>query len=127
MRWKKRKYFGTNKNYSMSRKLRNDNKSNDEFEVMLSALSLEDVIALKLELATKPFGGNCYGIPIWYSTREIVQDAVLKTALSICRSKKEAARFLGLTYGEFKALLKKYNTENFFEKNNENNLTNILL
>ena len=73
MVWKKKKRLsGKNAYYSISKKLKREGKSSEEFELMLNGLTLEDIIALKLELATKPFGGKCYGIPIWYSTREIV-------------------------------------------------------
>ena len=34
-----------------------------------------------------------------------------------CLTKKEAARFLGLNSQNFNKLLKKYNVESFFEKN----------
>ena len=44
---------GKNKYYSVSKKLQRESKSTDEFEVMLNNLSLEEVIALKLELAAK--------------------------------------------------------------------------
>jgi|TARA_R100000008_G_scaffold65721_1_gene42685 hypothetical protein len=121
MVWKKKKRLsGKNAHYSISKKLRKENKSTEEFELMLNNLSLEDIIALKLELATKPFGGKCYGIPIWHSTREIVQDAMLKMALSTTRSKKEAARFLGLIPQDLRKLIKKYNTESFFEEEVKN-------
>ena len=117
MVWKKKKrHSGKNAHYSISRKLRKEGKSSEEFELMLNGLSLENIIALKLELATKPFGGKCYGIPIWYSTKTIVQDAILKTALSVCRSKRESARFLGLLPQDFQKLIKKYQIESFFEK-----------
>ena len=117
MAWKKKKRLsGKNAYYSISKKLRKEGKSSEEFEVMLNGLSLEDVIALKLELAAKPFGGKAFGIPIWHSMREIVQDAVLKMALSATRSKKEAARFLGLIPQDFRKLMKKYKTESFFEE-----------
>ncbi len=120
MSWKKKKRLsGKNAHYSVSKKLRKNNLSSEEFELMLNSLSLEDVIALKLELSTKPFGGKCFGIPIWHSMREIVQDAVLKVALSATRSKREGARFLGLLPNDFRHLLKKYNTESFFEESDE--------
>tara|TARA_R110000824_G_scaffold67377_4_gene174468 strand:+ start:2436 stop:2798 length:363 start_codon:yes stop_codon:yes gene_type:complete len=120
MAWKKKKRLsGKNVHYSVSKKLRKEQLSSEEFELMLNALTLEDIIALKLELATKPFGGKCFGLPIWRSTREIVQDAMLKMALSCTRSKREGARFLGLLPNDFRHLLKKYNTENFFEESDE--------
>ena len=116
MVWKKRKVSGKNKNYSIAKKLRNDLKSNEEFEVMLNMLTLEEVIALKFELASKVFGSKLYGMPIWYSTKEVVQDALLKYALSATKSKREAARFLGISPRELRNLLKKYKVENYFEK-----------
>ena len=44
---------------------------------------------------------------------------LLKTALSIARTKKEAARFLGVDYMEFNRYIKKYNTISFFEEEEE--------
>ena len=40
-------------NHSLSRELRKNGKTTEEFEVMLNSLSLEEVIGLKLELATR--------------------------------------------------------------------------
>ena len=55
--WKNKKYFqGTNKNYSVSKVLRDKKKVTDEFEAIFNSLSLEEVIALKLELAAKSAG-----------------------------------------------------------------------
>jgi hypothetical protein len=41
------------RNYSIVRKLRKKGQITEEFEVMLNSLPLEDVIALKLELANR--------------------------------------------------------------------------
>ena len=38
------------KSYSISSLLKQQNRSSDEFEVMMNSLTLEEVIALKLEL-----------------------------------------------------------------------------
>ena len=46
----------------------------------------------------------------------IVKDAVLKYALSATRSKREAARFLGLNEFAMKRVIKKYKIDNYFEK-----------
>ena len=117
MTWKrKNKQKGRNKNFSIIRKFRNEGKINEEFEVLLGGLTLEDIIAVKLELAAKTVGGKLYGFPIWKSLNRIVRDAVLKYALSATQTKMEAARLLGVTkhtlYGETKRL----GTESFFEK-----------
>jgi DNA-binding NtrC family response regulator len=117
MNFKKQKHPGKNEYYSLVNKLKKEEKITEGFEIMLNNLTLEEIIGLKLELASKPFGGKSYGLPIWSSMREIVQDAVLKYALSACKTKREAARFLGLRRQNFNNLIKKYNTESFFEKN----------
>ena len=105
--WKrKRNYNGKNKNYSISKKLRKDRKSNEEFEIMLGALTLEELIALKLELSTKSISNRMYGFPIWHSLHNIVQDAVFKYAYSATRTKAEAMRFLGLQENWFHKLQK---------------------
>ena len=120
MNFKKRNQYGKNQHYSVVNKLKKEEKITEEFEVMLNSLSLEEIIAIKLELASRAFGGKSYGLPIWKSMREIVQDAMLKYALSACRTKKEAARFLGLSHQDFNKIVKKYNTESFFEKELKN-------
>tara|TARA_Y100000310_G_scaffold38155_1_gene35802 strand:+ start:5706 stop:6095 length:390 start_codon:yes stop_codon:yes gene_type:complete len=113
--WKrKRNYNGKNKNYSISKKLRKDRKSNEEFEIMLANLTLEEVIALKLELATKSISNRMYGFPIWHSLHNIVQDAVFKYAYSATRTKAEAMRFLGLQENWFHKLQKKYGIDDYF-------------
>jgi transcriptional regulator of acetoin/glycerol metabolism len=117
MTWKgKRKLYGANKNYSVVRKLRNEGKTNEQLETMITMLSLEDLIALKLELASRSVGGKLYGLPLWYSLPDITKDAVLKYALSAARTKMEAARFLGVSKEYFYRLLKKYNANSFFEE-----------
>ena len=114
---KKNKNIGRNRYYSLSNKLRKEGKSSEEFEILFNNLSLEEVIGLKLELASK-FGlrGKMYGLPIWYSLRTIVKDAVLKYAVSATRSKREAARFLGLHEQSLNILLRKHKVDSYFEE-----------
>lgn len=122
MSWKKKKFTqGKNEYYSISKKLRREGKSNEEFEIMINSLLLEEVIALKLELAAKSAGGALYGIPIWSSLRDIVKDAVLKYSLSATRTKMEAARFLGIDVSDFNNYVKFYKTESYFEEFKDKN------
>ena len=108
---------GRNRYYSISNKLRKDGKSSEEFEIIFNNLSLEEVIGLKLELASKSaFKGKLYGVPLWYSIPNIVRDAVLKYALSATRSKREAARFLGLNELAMKKNINRYKIDDYFEK-----------
>lgn len=116
-----KKNSGRNKNYSISRRLRNLGKSSEEFEIIFNALSLEEVIGLKLELASKTaFNSKLYGVPLWYSIPSIVKDAVLKYALSATQSKREAARFLGLNEFAMKKNIRRYKIDHYFEKPLEN-------
>ena len=48
------------------------------------------------------------------------KDAILKYSLSATRSKKEAARFLGINLENFKKLIKKYDTESYFKELDNN-------
>jgi len=102
------------KYYSIINKLTKENKINKQFESMLSNLSLEDIIALKLELSTRPIKNRLYGLPIWDNLVRITQEAVLKYAVSATRSQGEAMRFLGLKHVQFNRLMKKYQIDSFF-------------
>ena len=113
--WKrKNNYNGKNKNYSIINKLRRDKKSNDEFEIMLNNLSLEEIIALKLELSSRSFSKRMYGVPLWSNLINVVQDAVLKYALSATRTQAEAMRMLGLKESNMHELRKKFNPDDYF-------------
>ena len=105
-----------NKKYSIIRKLRNEGKLPEEAEIFLSNISLEDLIALKLEIASKPTGGKLYGIPIWKSIPYIVREPLLKTAISVCKTKSEAASMLGKDIDTLDKLLKNYQVISFFEE-----------
>ena len=120
MSWKrKREYSGKNDYYSISKKLREDLKSNEEFEVMLSNLSLEEIIALKLEISTKPVNKRLYGIPIWNSLKDISRDAAFKYAYSATRTKTDAMRMLGLKENEFFRLKSIYDPSSYFTENDK--------
>jgi len=107
--WQKKnnEYKGKSYYYSTINKLRKEKRIDDKFEVMLSSLSLEEIIAVKLELSSKYLNNRMYNFPIWKSIEAICREAVVKFALSACRSKLDAASFLGLSLGELNLNLKK--------------------
>ena len=112
------------KYYSIVNKLKREKKINAEFESIVSSLTLEDLIALKLELSTKLVKNRLYGLPIWNNLVRITQEAVLKHAISSTRTQGEAMRFLGLKPGNFHRLMKKYQISSFFlEENKEDMLS----
>jgi hypothetical protein len=101
---------------SLSKLLRSKKKTTVEFEVMLNQLKLEEIIGLKLELASRSIGGKLYGLPVVRAMTSIAQEASLYYALSAAASKREAARFLGLNKVEFEKLVKKYNLIDYFSE-----------
>ncbi len=117
MSWiKKKNSHGKNRNYSILNKLEREGIINQQFQLMMNRLTLEEVIAVKLELAGKSSGGSIYGIPVWFSITDIVTDAVLKFALSSTRTMPEAARFVGINFQNFKMYLKRYKTKSYFDQ-----------
>ena len=86
----------------------------DDILVNINKLSLEDLIAIKLELSANNINNRLYGFDLWRQSNKIIKEALLKFAISTTNSKKDAARFLGLTYLEFKRVITKYNVNQFF-------------
>jgi len=117
MSWKrKRTHSGKNKNYSLSRKLRQESRISDSFEIMLANLTLEEVIGVQLELSSQSVGNRLYGFPLWHAMPYIVKDALLKYAFSATKTKGEAMRFLGLRPKDYKNLNSNFEIDNFFEE-----------
>ena len=55
-----------------------------------------------------------YGFDMWRNSVYIFKEALLKFAISTTKSKKDAARFLGLTYVEFKRVMSTYKVKDYF-------------
>lgn len=105
----------TTRSYSTIKILKDQNKISDQLLVCINNLKLEDLIAIKLELASSHLNNRLYGFDIWRAIPNLAKEATLKFAVSATTSKKDAARFLGLTYLEFLNTYKKYNLNNFFD------------
>ena len=106
--------LSTTINKSIITKLRDQSKLDDSLLVLISNLTLEDLIAIKLELSARHLNNRPYGFDIWRKSGYIIKEALLKFAISTTNSKKDAARFLGLTYSDFKKAIKKYKVTTFF-------------
>ena len=111
-----RRHDGALKEYSISNKLKKEKKTTDEFEIMLASLTLEEVIALRLELASRTVGHMMYGLPLWGALTNITRDAVLKYVISASRSRTEAARVLGIDRIKLHKLYKKFDLYSYFEE-----------
>ena len=98
-----------NKIKSKEKELRSENKITDKFLDQISLLTLEDIITLKLELSIKNSGGLLYGLPLWNNISEIIKYSLLKSSLSLCKTKTEVANFLGISLSQLFDLIQKYN------------------
>ena len=117
---KRRRYSNVNKvneYYSITNKLKSQEKITDDFEVMLCTLTFEELIGLRLELAAKSVNHKLYGFKIWQSLPNIIKDAVLKYTYSASRTNGEAAAFLGISKNEYNMHLKKFKIKEYFNKN----------
>jgi hypothetical protein len=108
--WKKklREYKGKFENYSIRKKLNNQNKINSNFETILNSLTLEEIIALKLELAASHVNHKLYGFPILRSLKFLVREACIMFALSTTRTPKDAAGVLGITERQLREEIDKF-------------------
>tara|TARA_Y100000310_G_scaffold226562_1_gene228696 strand:+ start:3691 stop:4074 length:384 start_codon:yes stop_codon:yes gene_type:complete len=109
-----KRHDGNNKNTSLSNKLKQENKITEEFEIMLASLTLEEIIALKLELASKAVNGHLYGLPLWGSLPNIAKDAILKYLTSACKSQADVARALGINKIRLNEIYKKFRVKDYF-------------
>ena len=108
--WQKKRneVKGKSYHYSLINKLKKEKKVDEVFLSRISSLTLEEVIAIKLETAARFINHKLYGFPIWKSLHNICREAVLMFALSSTRSYNDAASFLGISQSEFKENIKKY-------------------
>ena len=104
------------KKYSIANQLKLDGKITEEFEIMLNNLTMEELIGLKLELASKSFGGKLFGLPIWSCLLDITKDAVLIYTYSSAKTIREACTFIGVGPGKFKSLCWRYRTKDYFHE-----------
>ncbi len=102
----------TNKGFcedlSLSHKLRREGKSSEQFEIMLSSLTLEELIGLKIECASRLSNGKLYGFNLWSNIVDITKEALYNAVISAAKTNKEATRILGISDDTLRALKRKY-------------------
>ena len=113
MHWKRREYKqkGVYYKYSLSKKLRSENRSSEEFEFMLNKLTFEELIALKLEVCSKSINGKLSGMKLWRVLPHMVKKALLLYSMSITNTRYEAASAIGLPFSTYLKVLEKYDDE----------------
>ena len=95
--------------------MKKERRINENFLNILTSLSLEEVIAIKLELSVRNVNNKMYNFPLWSSMPNITRDALLRYAMASCQSKKDMARFLGIPLNKFNDILKKYDIEKLYK------------
>jgi len=108
--WQKKRneVKGKSYHYSTINRLKREKKIDEVFLSRINQLTLEELIAIKLESAARFINHKLYGFPIWKSLHNVCREAVLLFALSSTRSYTDAASFLGISIKEFKENIKKY-------------------
>lgn len=116
---KKSKFESDNKNYNLKKQLLKENKIDKDFLEKLNFLTLEDLITLKMDSASKSLKGKLFNFPILKYATDICQEAIIKYALSVSNNRREASLILGKSKAELSYYMKKYNII-LKEKNYEN-------
>lgn len=93
---------------SLLKKLREEKRSNEEFEVMLKHLTLEEVFFLRLELENETFKNKLSGYKLYFVVKEVITEGLLKFALELKGTKKGASRFLGIDIDTLEKQMFKY-------------------
>jgi hypothetical protein len=99
------------KKRSFISKLKHEGRINERFLNTISDLTLEELIGIKIEMASKMFRGKLYNLPIWITLPRIVREAMLYVAINSCKTKADMANFLGITSEQFKEIQKSYNLD----------------
>ena len=113
------KVFSSNKNYNLKNKLLKEEKIDSNFLEKLKFLKLEEVIALKLLVATSLLKGKLFNFPFLKYSTDICREAVLRFALSQANSRREAQLILGMKKADLLHYLKSFNLEEEFNYENK--------
>ena len=91
--------------------LKQEGRVNEGFLNVVSDLTIEELIAVKLEQSSKMMRGKLYNFPLWYTMPNICRDACMIFARTCCSTKSDMASVLGVPYEYFVDLYKKYYKE----------------
>ena len=99
------------KNYSKISELKKMNKIDDQFVFYIESLSLEDLIAIKIESVTRNLNFKFFNFPLWKSFHTITSEALITAVFGIASNNSEAARILGIDLKQYKNYLSKFGYE----------------
>jgi DNA-binding protein Fis len=104
------------KHKSIINKLLNNNIINESNLTFIDSMTLEDLIAVKLELSAKHINNKLYAFNLLSNTNRLVKEAIIKFAISATQSKMDAARFLGIDYEGLRKLVNEYDLQDYFDE-----------
>lgn len=116
-RWRKRnieKQIHKHRNDSITEKYKEEGKIDEEFEFRISNMPLEDLIAIKLEKMYDKLDGKMLSLKYWKKAELIAREGMLKFAISVSNSRKEASHLLGIYRDRLWKEIKKFNLEEYF-------------
>ena len=106
------------KHKSIINKLLNNNIINESTLTFIDSMTLEDLIAVKLELSARYINNKLYAFNLLSNTNRLVKEAIIKFAISATQSKMDAARFLGIDYEGLRKLVNEYDLQDYFDETN---------
>jgi len=89
----------------------------NNLEILISQLSLEDLITLKLEISSKKLNNKLFGFPIWKKLDYIIKDSFIKFAVNRTNSIREAAAVLNVRPAQIKNFIFKYGLKSDYKSN----------
>ena len=90
------------------KRLRKEKKINENLEILISEISLEDLITLKLEISSKNLNNRIFGPLFLKNIEMMVKDSIIKFAVNRTHSIREAAAMLGTRSSLIKTFIYKY-------------------
>ena len=99
---------------SVINKLLYNNIINESTLTFIDSMTLEDLIAVKLELSARYINNKLYAFNLLSNTNRLVKEAIIKFAISSTQSKTDAARFLGIDYETLSVLIREYKLKDYY-------------
>jgi hypothetical protein len=108
---KEPKFKSVNQNYNLKKQLLSENKINKDFLEKLNFITLEELITLKLLVASKSLRGKLCNFPLLKYSSDICKEAIVRYALSESKNIREASLILGIKKIDLQRYIKNYNID----------------
>ncbi len=82
---------------SILKELQSKKRITKDVEALISSLTLEELIQLKFDIASRAIGGEPYGFRVWSEISDIAKKGIFCFARDHFRTNNAASRFLGIS------------------------------